>query len=227
MRKNILFVLTSCTEMGDSGRPTGFHLGETVEPWRILEDAGFEIDVATMNGRRSAMVGYDPANTDHSEFLTDVQISGKLNNPLRLARTDPERYAAVYFVGGHGAMWDFHADTEIERIVISLHENGGVISAICHGQAALVNIKKRSGEHFVSGRRLTSFSHEAEKERGLENVVPFSLQHTLEEHGAHYTCAPGRAPHVVADGRLITGQNPASASELGRRMVTVLTAAAC
>ncbi|MGW2706702.1 type 1 glutamine amidotransferase domain-containing protein [Streptomyces sp. NPDC001340] len=219
MPKSVLFILTSCTKMGTSGRPTGFHLGETVEPWRILERAGFDIDVATTSGRASNMIGRDRENSDHENFLADARMREKIENPLDLSHVVPETYSAVYFVGGHGAMWDFPANESLKNITRTIYENDGVVSAICHGQAALVNAKGTSGEYLVAGKRLTSFSHDGEVERGLEEIVPFSLQHTLEARGAHYTSVPGRAPHVVTDGRLVTGQNPASAAGLGHQIV--------
>ncbi|MEU1458074.1 type 1 glutamine amidotransferase domain-containing protein [Streptomyces avermitilis] len=219
MTRSALFVLTSCTVMGQSGRPTGFHLGETVEPWRILEESGFDIDVATVSGHASKMIGHDQENPAHADFLADAKVRGKIENPLSLPRVIPGKYAVIYFVGGHGAMWDFPSNEHLEVITRTIYENGGVVSAICHGQAALVNIRGTDGKYFVAGKRLTSFSYEGEIERGLEKIVPFSLQHALEERGAHYTSAAGRAPHVVADGRLVTGQNPASSASLGRQLV--------
>jgi putative intracellular protease/amidase len=219
MPKRVLFILTSCTTMGTSGRPTGFHLGETVEPWRILEQAGFDIDVATTSGRASNPIGYDRENPDHEAFLADAGIRHKIENPLTPSRINPGIYSAVYFVGGHGAMWDFPSDDDLKNITRIVYEDGGVVAAICHGQAALVNVKKSDGMHLVAGRKLTSFSHEGEIERGLEKIVPFSLHHALEARGAHHTSVTGRAPHVVTDGRLITGQNPASAAGLGHQLV--------
>lgn len=171
------------------------------------------------------MIGHDPGNPAHSEFLADKAIGRKLDVPLALSDVAPGRYAAIYFVGGHGAMWDFPENEALQNISRTIHEKGGVVAAICHGQAALVNLTGSDGAHVVSGRNLTAFSHEGECERGLDSVVPFSLQHTLQKHGARYTCAPGRAPHVVCDGRLVTGQNPASATGLGHQMAHLLTAA--
>ncbi|MFD4482981.1 type 1 glutamine amidotransferase domain-containing protein [Streptomyces sp. NPDC058471] len=221
----VLFVLTSCSAMGSSGIPTGFHLGETVEPWRILEAAGFEIDITTINGQNPPMIGHDPDNPEHTKFLADPAISRRLKDPLPLPNVTPGRYAAIYFVGGHGTMWDFPENEDLQNTTRAIYENGGVVAAICHGQAALVNLTGSDGRHIVSGKNLTSFSHEGECERGLESVVPFSLQHILQKHGARYTCAPGRAPHVVCDGRLVTGQNPASAASLGHQMAHLLTQA--
>ncbi|MFH8738420.1 type 1 glutamine amidotransferase domain-containing protein [Streptomyces sp. NPDC017964] len=219
MLRSVLFVLTSCTTMGTGGAPTGFHLGETAEPWKVLTESDFRIDVATVSGHPSEMVGYDRGNQDHADFLADPAVRKKLENPLNPLHVIPEEYSAIYFVGGHGAMWDFPANRLLSTITRTIHENGGVVSAVCHGQAALVNLKEANGKYLVSGKKLTSFSHEAEVERGLETIVPFSLQHTLQERGALYSSAVGRAPHVVTDGRLVTGQNPASATRLAHALV--------
>ncbi|WP_369174361.1 type 1 glutamine amidotransferase domain-containing protein [Streptomyces sp. R28] len=225
MTRRALFVLTSCTVMGASGLPTGFHLGETVEPWRILEEGGVEIDVMTVSGQESKMIGRDEENPDQAKFLAEAKVRKKLENPLGPHRVIPEKYAAIYFVGGHGAMWDFPSDNDLATITRTIYEGGGVVSAICHGQAALVNLKLTDGSHLVSGKELTSFSHEGEMERGFDGIVPFSLQHALVAHGAVYSSSPGRTPHVVTDGRLVTGQNPASAAGLGHQLAQAIARA--
>jgi putative intracellular protease/amidase len=225
MTRKALFVLTSCTTMGASGLPTGFHLGETVEPWRVLEEADFDIDVVTISGHAAKAIGHDRKNADHAEFLAETRVRKKLENPLSLPRVIPEAYSAIYFVGGHGAMWDFPSNEQLSAITRTIYENGGVVSAICHGQAALVNLKLADGNYLVAGKRLTSFSHRGERERELDGIVPFSLQQTLEAHGALYTSAPGRAPHIVTDGRLVTGQNPASAAGLAHQLVQAVARA--
>jgi putative intracellular protease/amidase len=215
-----LFVLTSHGVLGDTGRSTGFHLGETVEPWRALRAAGVVVDFASPLGGRPPMIGAEPG---HADFLAHADGGGKVRATTPVAEAEPADYAAVYFVGGHGAMWDFPDNAAIQHLARSVHERGGVVAAICHGQSALVNTTLADGANLVAGKHLTAFSHEAEHTRGLTDVVPFPLQHTLEARGAVYSGAPDKAPHTVVDGRLITGQNPASAPGLALRLAAAIT----
>ncbi|WP_033442165.1 type 1 glutamine amidotransferase domain-containing protein [Saccharothrix sp. NRRL B-16314] len=220
MSPRALFVLTGHGVLGDTRTPTGYHLGETVEPWRALRAAGVAVDFASPRGGPPPMIGAEP---EHADFLADADGGAKVRTAIPVAEAEPTRYAAVYYVGGHGAMWDFPDDPAIQHLTRSVHERGGVVAAICHGQAALVNTTLADGTHFVYGKRLTAFSHEAEHTRGLTNVVPFPLQHTLEARGAVYSRAADKAPHTVVDGRLITGQNPASAPTLARLLAAAIT----
>ncbi|GGZ04700.1 type 1 glutamine amidotransferase domain-containing protein [Streptomyces poonensis] len=220
----VLFVLTSHGELGDSGRPTGFHLGETAEPWRILRDAGHEVDLVSVRGGRPPMTGYDAGRPDHDDFLKDPEGSRLLDRARTPEEADPDDYGAVYFVGGHGAMWDFRGHPALDRLTRRIHASGGVVAAICHGPAALVDVRLPDGRHLVAGRDLTSFADAHDEARGLDGLLPFPLQRTLEERGAVYSSAPDRTPHVVVSGRLVTGQNPASARRLGERLVALLAA---
>ncbi|MFD7406661.1 type 1 glutamine amidotransferase domain-containing protein [Streptomyces sp. NPDC059866] len=220
--KRMLYVLTSHDVLGDGGRPTGFHLGETVQPWLIACAAGYEVDFASVMGGKPPMIGHDLDRAEETAFLADADVRDKLDHTLTPEEVDASRYAGVFFVGGHGTMWDFRGNARLESTARSIYEAGGVIAAICHGQAALVDLTLSDGSYLVAGKALTAFSNEGEAARGLTDVVPFSLQSMLEARGAVYSCAPDRTAHVVVSERLVTGQNPASAPELGRRMVALL-----
>lgn len=220
----VLFVLTSHGELGDSGQPTGFHLGETIEPWQILRDAGHTVEFTSVRGGRPPMIGHDPADPAHAAFLADPAGGGLVDSAPRPEDLDPAAYRGVYFVGGHGTMWDFHAHPALHALIRTVYGSGGVVAALCHGPAALVGVRLDDGGLLLDGHAVTSFSNEGETARGLDTVVPFSLQDALEKDGASYSCAPDRHPHVVVSGRLVTGQNPQSADGLGRRMAELLAA---
>ena len=222
--QRVLFVLTSHGELGADGPPTGFHLGETVEPWLILRAAGHPVDFVSVRGGRPPMIGHDPADPTHAEFLADPAGGGLVDSAPRPEDVDPGAYAGVYFVGGHGTMWDFPDHPALHEIVRTVHGNGGVVAALCHGSAALVGVRLAGGGLFLDGHAVTSFSHADEVSRGFGDTVPFSLQQALEKDGATYSCAPDRHAHVVVSGRLVTGQNPQSADGLARRMVELLAA---
>ncbi|MFE7624003.1 type 1 glutamine amidotransferase domain-containing protein [Streptomyces sp. NPDC057509] len=220
--RTALFVLTSHAELGTTGRPTGFHLGETYEPWEILREAGHRVEFVSVEGGMPPMIGHDSADEGHTAFLSHPEGGGLIKAAPRPQDVDPGRYDAVYFVGGHGTMWDFRGHPALEEIGRTVFESGGVVAALCHGPAALVDLRLGTGRHLIDGHRITSFSQEGETARGLDTVVPFPLQGALEERGAVYSCAPGREPHVVVSGRLVTGQNPASARGLGNAVAALL-----
>ncbi|MEV7090508.1 type 1 glutamine amidotransferase domain-containing protein [Streptomyces sp. NPDC093085] len=224
--KRALFILTSHDRLGPreatGARPTGFHLGETATPWRRLRAEGIEVDFASVRGGRPPMTGHDPDDPDQRAFLADPEGGGRLERTPKAEEADPAAYAAVYFVGGHGTMWDFRAHPALHTLGRAVHEAGGVVAAICHGPAALADLTLSDGTHLVAGRELTAFPHAAEVARDLAGVVPFPLQTTLEQRGAHFTSAPDRTPHAVRSGRLLTAQNPQSAALLAAHLADLL-----
>ena len=214
-----LFVLTSHGELGDTGRATGFHLGEASVPWQKLTAAGHQVDFASTDGGRPPMVGHDPAQPAEVAFLTDPAVQAALDATLSAEQVEPDRYQLVYFVGGHGGMWDFRGNPTLHATARTVYEAGGVIAAICHGPAVLVDLELSDGSRLIAGKRLTAFPRADEAARKLDTVVPFCLQTALERNGAIYTSGPDKAPHVVSDGRLLTGQNPASTADLADHLV--------
>ncbi|MGW0732222.1 type 1 glutamine amidotransferase domain-containing protein [Streptomyces sp. NPDC002851] len=220
--RRLLSVLTSHGVLGDTGGKTGFHLGEAVHPWRIAREAGFDVDFVSVQGGEPPMIGHDRHSAEERAFLDDPDVAAQLRRTPTPEDVEASHYAGVFFVGGHGAMWDFRGHQQLESLAREIYENGGVVAAICHGPAALVDLTLSDGSYLVAGKSLTAFSNEGEAARDLTDVVPFLLQSALEDRGAHYSCAPGRKAHVVVSGRLVTGQNPASAPELGHRLVELL-----
>ena len=135
---------------------------------------------------------------------------------------DPTPYRAIFFAGGHGTMWDFPRDPDLARLARSIYEAGGVVAAVCHGPAALVNLTLSDGSRLVAGKQVAAFTNDEEKAVGLAEVVPFSLADQLVKAGAEHLPAPNFTAQVVADGRLVTGQNPASARGVAERVVALL-----
>ncbi|GCD39557.1 molecular chaperone Hsp31 and glyoxalase 3 [Streptomyces chrestomyceticus JCM 4735] len=220
--KHVLFVLTSHAVLGRTGSPTGFHLAETAIPWQRLRADGHTVDFASVRGGRPPVVGHDSADPAQRAFLADPDGGGRLSRTLRPEEVEAGDYAGVFFVGGHGTMWDFRGHPALHAIGRQVYESGGVLAAICHGPAAFVDLTLSDGSRLVNGRELTAFSHASEAMRGLADVVPFPLQTTLEAAGAKFSAAPDRSPHVVVSGRLVTGQNPQSSAGLGERMAELL-----
>lgn len=143
-------------------------------------------------------------------FLADPHATARRTHTLRLAEIDPSAYAAVYFVGGKGTLYDFADDPDIARIAAAVWSQGGVVAAVCHGPAALLGVRLPDGTHLLQGRHVTGFSNAEEQfllpEAG--RLLPFLLQERLQAAGAHYSEGPRYLDHVVVDGRLVTGQNP-------------------
>lgn len=131
-------------------------------------------------------------------------------------------YCAIYFAGGHGAMFDFPENINLQKLAADVYENNGVVGAVCHGVAGLVNVRLSNGQHLVRGHEASCFTNEEEESVGFERAVPFLLQSRLQEVGAQITTGPNFSGHVVKSGRLVTGQNPASALGVGQGIVEVL-----
>lgn len=219
----ILFVVTSHSELGDTGKPTGYYLPEVSHPHRALVNRGFAVEFASPRGGKPPM---DPGSAQSADdisrkFLATEAWCEALDNSLRPEQIDPDRYRAVFFAGGHGAMWDFPDDLTLASIASSIYMRGGVVAAVCHGPAALVNICL--GDQFlVAGKTVTCFTNEEETAVALADVVPFLLEDRLREQGATIIPAAPFQPQVVTSGRLITGQNPASAEGVGLAIARLL-----
>ncbi|WP_030802846.1 type 1 glutamine amidotransferase domain-containing protein [Streptomyces sp. NRRL F-2799] len=220
--RTVLLVLTSHDQLGDTGRSTGFYLPEAAHPWKVLSEAGFRVDLASPAGGRPPMDGADLTDPVQQAFLDDPEMARKLDATLRVQDVDAADYAAIVYVGGHGTMWDFPDDRALAGIARDVYEAGGAVAAVCHGPAGLVNITLSDGSYLVAGKHVAGFTNSEEAAAGLTDVVPFLLQSTLEERGAKHTGAADWEPHVVVDGRLVTGQNPASATGVGEALVKVL-----
>lgn len=216
MPRALLF-LTSHDRMADTGRSTGWYLSEAAHPWKVFVEAGWKVGYVSPNGGRPTMDAADLSDPVQAEFLA---VHGPLG-PETVAsdEADPSGVDVVVYVGGHGAMWDFPDDAGLQRIGRSVWEHGGVVAAVCHGPAGLVDLRLSDGSLLVAGRRLAAFTDAEEAAAGLTEVVPFPLASTLVERGAIHVPAANWNDQVVIDDRLITGQNPASATSLARAVV--------
>lgn len=223
MAKKVLFVMTSNSKLGDTGMSTGYHLFEAAAPWVALKEAGFEVEFASPLGQHAPIDAgsMDRENDVNRRFLDEAKAG--VDNTIKLSHVDASQYAAVYFPGGHGTMWDLPDNETVHEIVRTIYEkNGGIVAAICHGPAAFVGLKLSNGEYLVKGKRLSVFSDMEEKLVGKDKVVPFLLAKRLREQGARHEMADDFGESVSVDGRLITGQNPASAERLGKELVNAL-----
>lgn len=222
MKKKILFVLTSHGIKGSTGEPTGYYLSEVSHPWEILTQAGYEIDFVSPQGGNPPVDGFDLKDPINKAFWEDSVYHAKIENTMKPSEVNPEEYAAIHYAGGHGAMWDLPFEDAIAGIAAKIYENKGIVSAVCHGPAGLLNIKLSNGEYLVKGKKVNGFSNEEEFAVKLEKVVPFLLEDKLIELGGQFEKAGLWQEYVVVDERLVTGQNPASAKKVGQEVLNLL-----
>lgn len=219
--RKILFVVTSHDRKGD--RPGGFHLSELTHPYRVLHEAGHAIDIASPRG----VARVDPDSLDLKDatnawFWNRLDWREATQQTRRIDDIDIDDYAAIYFVGGHAALWDLPDNAALVARIARLYDNGGVVAAVCHGPAALVNVRLADGSYLVQGRNVACFTNDEEHAVTLEGVIPFFLADRLEARGATHLPAPDFTEQVVVDERLVTGQNPASATGVGEALLALL-----
>lgn len=218
-----LIVVTSHDQLGDTGRKTGYYLSEVTHPFFELLGAGFDVDIASPKGGEAPMDERSNNLSDETNrrFMETAEYAGLLRKTVSLTQIIPEKYTAVLFAGGHGTMWDFPDSADIQRIVSAIWARGGVVAAVCHGPAALVNIRLPDGRFLIGGKQVTGFTNEEEEAAKLTRVMPFPLETRIIERGARFEKAAVWQAKVVTDGRLITGQNPASAAKVGKEIARV------
>jgi putative intracellular protease/amidase len=219
----ILFVLTSHGQLGSTGEETGFYFGEATQPWDALTHAGHTVEFASPRGGAAPRTRVKLDDPMDRAFLEDAEAVYATDHTMTLGEVDPSEYDAIHLPGGHGTMWDFAQDPRLGQMVAEIYERGGVVSAICHGPAGLVNARLSDGTHLVAGKRMTSFTDSEERAVGKERIVPYLVETALRERGADYRKVDDFEPHVEVDGRLVTGQNPVSSRLLGNAIAHVLS----
>ncbi|TMO88550.1 type 1 glutamine amidotransferase domain-containing protein [Pseudoalteromonas spongiae] len=223
-RGKILAVVTSIDKMGQD-EPTGYEHTELARAYWVFTANGFKVDIASPKGGKPPVVidGEDMGAYDYA-FLNDKTIQAQVANTLLLSQVDPNDYQAVYFVGGKGTMFDFPNNSDVKRITKALYQNNKVVSAVCHGPAALVNVTLDDGSHLLEGKTVSGFTNEEELFLipDAKTLFPFLLEDKLIARGATFQPGPQYLEQVVQDGKLITGQNPWSVWTLAERVVAEL-----
>ena len=220
----ILVIATSHTQLGNTGKPTGAYAPEIAHPHQVFTAAGYQLDLATPKGGATPVDGRENPDPATQRFLLDPANTAWLANARSVAAVKSADYIAVFVAGGHGTMWDLPDDRDVQRVIAEIDARGGVVGAVCHGPAALVNVLRADHQPLVAGKRVAAFTDDEERAVGNAEVVPFLLASTLVARGAIHVPAPNWAENVVVDGTLVTGQNPASAKGVAERMVEVLSA---
>jgi len=222
----VLMVLTSHEELGDSGEKTGFWLEEFAAPYYVFKDAGADIVLASPKGGQPPV---DPkseatdAQTDATNRLKSDKVAQEaLASTQKLAAIDGTPFDAVFYPGGHGPMWDLAQDANSIKLIEAFAHSERPIGIVCHAPAVLKHPKTKDGKPLVSGRSVTGFSNAEEEGLGLVGVVPFLVEDMLIEAGGDYKKADPWTPHVITDGNLVTGQNPASSRDAALKLLSLI-----
>lgn len=222
----ILMVLTSHDQLGDTAQPTGFWLEELAAPYYVFLEAGHEVILASMLGGQPPM---DPESHDSDnqseigqQFLDDQQAMLQLANTTPLVDIQPEDYDAVFYPGGHGPIWDLAESPHSIEIVEAMYAVGKPVSAVCHGPVVFRHAKAPSGKPLVAGKQVTAFSNSEEIAVHKQDVVPYLIEDELIRLGGHYQKGDDWSDFSIADGHLITGQNPASSRSCAKKMLVLL-----
>lgn len=225
-KKTILFVLTSHDQLGNTGKKTGFWIEEFATPYYYFTDKGYTVIVATPDGGQAPI---DPKSNEPSfqteatkRYFNDVATQKVLANTLKLAKVKHKNYDAVFYPGGHGPMWDLANDANSIALIQSFYENNKPIAFVCHGSAALVNVKTDDGSYLIDGKKVTGFCNSEEAAVQLTDVVPFALETQLKACGAEYSKGADWSSYVVEDGLLISGQNPQSSEKVAEALLNKL-----
>ena len=218
--KTVLFVVTNAAQIGPNRRPTGFFFPEIAHPFEVLDHAGIAVEYASLEGGKPPEDGFDAQDSAQTGFLNSDSYR-RMARSRKLSEVDVLDYDAVFFPGGLGPMVDITGNPVVQAAVKRAWDGGKVVAAVCHGPAALLGVTLDDGTPLVRGRKVAGFST-AEEDGYARADVPFDLERALRDEGAMYESANPWQPKLAVDGRLITGQNPASGALVGEAIVDAL-----
>ena len=221
----ILMVLTSHDQLGDTGRKTGFWLEEFAAPYFVFRDAGVDLTLASPKGGQPPIDPKSDLPENQTEamarFKKDETAQKALAHTVRLADVKAEDFDTVFYPGGHGPMWDLAESPVSIALIESFYDSGKPVALVCHAPGVLRHVTYK-GEPLVKGKRVTGFTNEEEEEVQLTKVVPFLVEDELKRLGAIFEKVPNWQPFSIIDGRLITGQNPASSTSAAHALLRVV-----
>jgi putative intracellular protease/amidase len=224
----ILMVLTSHDQLGNTGRKTGFWLEEMAAPYYVFKDAGAQITLASPKGGRPPL---DPKSNEPNfqtditrRFEKDSDAEAQLGRTVRLDSVRQGDFDTVFYPGGHGPMWDLAEDKDSIKLLESFLAAGKTIALVCHAPGALRHVKTPDGGFLVAGKTVTGFTNGEEEDVGLTKIVPFLVEDEMMKLGATFSKIKNWGVHTVADGKLITGQNPASSGPAAKLLMDTLKA---
>ena len=221
----ILMVLTSHDQLGNTGRKTGFWLEEFAAPYFVFRDAGVQLTLASPKGGQPPIDPKSDLPENQTEamarFKKDESAQKALAHTVRLADVKADDFDTVFYPGGHGPMWDLAEDPVSIALIESFYNSGKPVALVCHAPGVLRHVTFK-GEPLVKGKRVTGFTNEEEEEVQLTKVVPFLVEDELKRLGAIFEKVPNWQPFSIVDGRLITGQNPASSTSAAQALLRLM-----
>lgn len=224
MSKKILFLVSSADHIGPKNRTTGNFLTETAHPYVTFRSHGYEVDIYSIKGGEAPLDGWADKNNERNQIFINGEGAAAMKTTQPIADLgDVSKYDAVFVPGGLAPMVDMPDNQKVHEVIKTMWESGKVVSAVCHGPVSLLNVKLSDGSWLISGKNITAFSN-AEEENYAKADVPFELETALRGHNCHFSSDEPWQPYSITDGRLVTGQNPASALGVAVRVVTLLEA---
>mmetsp|Transcript_2216 Transcript_2216/g.5632 ORF Transcript_2216/g.5632 Transcript_2216/m.5632 type:complete len:231 (-) Transcript_2216:121-813(-) len=229
MTKKVLIVCTSCDKLGNTDAGTGCWMEELAAPYYVFKAAGCEVTVVSIKGGEIPMdeASLNPPflTKEAEKFILDDECMALVSESKPVTTvTDFTAYDAIFMPGGHGACYDLPTNEVLVKGLGAAWDAGKVVAAVCHGPVVFANVKAANGEPIVKGKKVTGFSNAEEQAVAKDDLVPFSLEDKLKELGGIYEAAAEKwAPHVVRDGKLVTGQNPASSHGVAEQMVAAMS----
>ncbi|MCE2894421.1 MAG: type 1 glutamine amidotransferase domain-containing protein [Flammeovirgaceae bacterium] len=223
MSKKVLFIVSSAGEIGPKNRKTGNFLPEVAHPYHEFDQKKYVIDFASVQGGDPPIDGMelteDPLNVSfiNGKGLRDMKESKKISE------ANVKAYDAIFVPGGLGPMVDMPNNKDIQNAIAETYDRGAIVGAVCHGPASLLNVKLKDGSSLIEGKTNSAFSNEEEEGYAKEDV-PFLLESAIKEKGAKFVSVSPWQANSIADGRLVTGQNPASAKGVAEKMIALLNA---
>ncbi|MDJ1483395.1 type 1 glutamine amidotransferase domain-containing protein [Cytophagaceae bacterium YF14B1] len=224
--RKVLFVVTSYGEIQATGHKTGIWLEELASPYYLLFEQDIEVVIASPKGGKAPIdpksLAPDYVTASVKRFQQDADAQKKLDNTIALTQVKASDYDAIFYPGGHGPMWDLPENTQSIQLIESFYAANKPVALVCHAPAALKNVKGKDGAPLIKGKKVTGYSNSEEVAGNSTQECPFPLEDMLKEKGGNYESGGDWKPFLVTDGRLITGQNPASSELVATEILSQL-----
>ncbi|ATD01282.1 type 1 glutamine amidotransferase domain-containing protein [Pseudoalteromonas spongiae] len=221
--KKVLIPVTNHATLGETDQANGTYAPELTHVVHVLNDNGIAFDIVSINGGKAPLYGTDIEGDDvNNQVLGDASFQTQINNTVPVSQVKIDNYDAIFYPGGFGLLSDLASNKEVASMAAKHYEAGGIIAAVCHGPAALLPITLSNGEPLIASKQVTAFTREEEVDFGTINDIPFLLEEALTRIAAQYSKVQPWGEFVIEDGRVITGQNPASAHAVGEFLAKLL-----
>ncbi len=219
----VLVIVTNHATLGDSDEKNGTYAPELTHALQVFMDAGYDYDIASIKGGAAPIYGEEIDDAVNQSLIADADFQSRINNTLQTAQLNTDDYTALFFPGGFGLLSDLAGDSAVAAMTANFYEAGKVVGAVCHGPAALLPVELSDGSPLLATKQVTAFTREEEIDFGTMDKIPFLLEEALARQSGKYSKVAPWLEHVITDGHLVTGQNPASAHAVGEAMVTLIS----